>query len=161
MANTPIADYNGPIASQHTTWRGISSPSNTNEPLCFEGITPFYHSCPRSTSSWLHSPARRCLVSTMGGCLLPPWRPFVVKFCTAESGTVCTVPALHRRRGLCILLTPHTLPQLLSPLCKPIHSIHPLFLSTFILSPSSVRPTMSPWERWSCPELSIILQVQI
>ena len=72
---------------------------------CFEGITPYYHSCPRSMSSWLHSPARRCLVSTMGGCLLPPWRPFVVKFCTAESGTVCTVPALHRRRGLCILLT--------------------------------------------------------
>ena len=74
-------------------------------PTHFEGITPFYHSCPRSMSSWCHSPARRCLVSTMGGCLLPPWRPFVAKFCTAESGTVCTVPALHRRRGLCILLT--------------------------------------------------------
>ena len=52
----------------------------------------------------------------------------------------------------------HTLPQLLSPLCKPIH---PLFLSTSILSPSSVRPIVSPWERWSWPELSIILQVQI
>ena len=71
----------------------------------FEGITPFYHSCPRSTSSWHHSPARRCLVSTMGGCLLPPWRPFVVKFCTAESGTVCTVPALHSS-----VYSAHTLP---------------------------------------------------
>ena len=122
----------------------------------FEGITPFYHSCPRSTSSWLHSPARQCLVSTMGGCLLPPWRPFVVKFCTAESGTVCTVPALHSS-----VYSAHTLPQLLSPLCKPIHSIHPLFLSTFIQSPSSVRPIVSPWERWGWPQLSIILQVQI
>ena len=71
----------------------------------FEGITQFYHSCPRSTSSWLHSPARQCLVSTMGGCLLPPWRPFVVKFCTAESGTVCTVPALHSS-----VYSAHTLP---------------------------------------------------
>ena len=76
--------------------------------------------------------------------LLPIWSTFV-----------------YEASVLSLVYSAHTLPQLLSPLCKPIHSIHPLFLSTFIQSPSSVRPIVSPWERWGWPQLSIILQVQI
>ena len=98
-------------------------------------------------------------VSSVHNGWLPPCRPFVVKFCTAQSSTVCTVPALHGPGdGDCVFCSLLTLSPRLLSLCKPIH---PLFLSTFILSPSSVRPIMSPWERWSWPEQSIILQVQI
>ena len=53
-------------------------------------------------------------VSSVHNGWLPPCRPFVVKFCTAQSGTVCTVPALHGPGDgdcvPCILLTAHTLP---------------------------------------------------
>ena len=96
----------------------------------------------------------------MGGCL--PGGPLLSNFAQQRPAQFaqsqhCTVPETGTvYRVFCSLLT--LSPQLLSPLCKPIH---PLFLSTFILSPSSVRPIMSPWERWSWPELSIILQVQI
>ena len=50
---------------------------------------------PRSTSSWLHSPARQCLVSTMGGCL--PGGPLLSSFAQQRPAQFaqsqhCTVP---------------------------------------------------------------------
>ena len=130
-------------------------------PTHFEGITPFYHSCPRSMSSWCHSPARRCLVSTMGGCLLPPWRPFVVKFCTAESGTVCTVPALHRRRGLGTVYSAHSShspPASVSSL-QTYSPFVPLHLYHVAKQCPPHRVTLGTLEL--ALTLSIILQVQI